>query len=62
MKYSLQFLCSPRLVSFSIKEYQIVLQEIRIHIGSYEKDLRAKIFRQKFFEKLFYKLSDILKR
>ena len=29
--------------------------------GSYEKDLRAKIFRRKFFEKLFYKLSEILK-
>ena len=24
-------------------------------IGSYEKNLRAKIFRRKFFEKLFYK-------
>ena len=24
-------------------------------IESYEKDLRAKIFRRKFFEKLFYK-------
>ena len=31
-------------------------------IGSYEKDLRAKIFRRKFFEKLFYKLSEIHKR
>ena len=32
-----------------------------LDIGSYEKDLRAKIFRRKFFEKLFYKLSEILK-
>ena len=34
---------------------------VTFHNGSYEKDLRAKIFRRKFFEKLFYKLSEILK-
>ena len=26
----------------------------QVPIGSYEKDLRAKIFRRKFFEKLFF--------
>ena len=41
--------------------YENYIRQDKQSIGSYEKDLRAKIFRRKFFEKLFYKLSEMLK-
>ena len=61
-EYFENIICRERNIGRKNQIGKILSQRQKYRKGSYEKDLRAKIFRRKFFEKLFYKLSEILKR